>query len=203
MNNFNKCLFHNNRYITNFLYSAIISGTVFMSSAPQAGPPPEIEITEQSGIYKIKVVVVIDAHASHVRRVLTDYMHIHRLNPSIIESEVLKQHDDDSVSVRTRVIGCAAYFCEELDRVERVHVLPSGDLHAEIIPELSQFKSGQTLWRINTLGEQCKVTYLSNMEPDTFIPPVVGKFLVKKSIREEVIISFSNLEKIAQILATR
>jgi len=111
MNNFNKCLFHNNRYITNFLYSAIISGTVFMSSAPQAGPPPEIEITEQSGVYKIKVVVVIDAHASHVRRVLTDYLHIHRLNPSIIESEVLKQHDDDSVSVRTRVIGCAAYFC--------------------------------------------------------------------------------------------
>ncbi len=203
MNNFNKRLFHNNRYITNFLYSAIISGTIFMSSAPQAGPPPEIEITEQSGVYKIKVAVVIDAHASHVRRVLTDYMHIHRLNPSIIESEVLKQHDDDSVSVRTRVIGCAAYFCEELERVERVRVLPSGDLHAEIIPELSQFKSGQTLWRINTLGEQCEVTYLSNMEPDIFIPPVVGKFLVKKSIREEVTISFANLEKIAQILAAR
>jgi len=76
-------------------------------------------------------------------------------------------------------------------------------VHAEIIPELSQFKSGQTLWRINTLDEQCKVTYLSNMEPDIFIPPVVGKFLVKKSIREEVKISFANLEKIAQILAAR
>lgn len=230
MNGFNKRLFHKYRYVANFLYLAIISGTIFTSYALQAGTlpdevvvytlqrekvsefappalqaglPPKIEITEQSGVYKIQAVAVIDAPASLVRRVLTDYMHIHRLNPSIIESEVLKQHSDDSVSVRTRVIGCAAYFCEEIDRVERVRVLPSGDLHAKIIPELSQLKSGQTLWRIKTLGEHSEVTYLADMEPDIFIPPVVGKFLVKKSIREEAKISFANLEKISNVLAER
>lgn len=175
----------------------------FVSSTLQTGKPPVIEITEQSGAYRIKVVAVIDAPARFVRYVLTDYRHIYRLNPSIVESEVLKQDDDGSVSVRTRVIGCAAYFCEELDRVEKVHLLPSGDLLAEIIPELSDFKSGQTLWRIKTLGEHCEVTYLSDMEPDIFIPPIVGKFLIKKSIRQEMQISFANLEKISSILAER
>ena len=175
----------------------------FFSSTLQTGKPPVIEITEQSGAYQIKVVAVIDAPARYVRYVLTDYRHIYRLNPSIIESEVLKQGDDGSVSVRTRVIGCAGYFCEELDRVEKVRLLPSGDLLAEIIPELSDFKSGQTLWRIKTLGEHCEVTYLSDMEPDIFIPPVVGKFLIKKSIRQEMQISFTNLEKISSILAER
>ena len=149
------------------------------------------------------MVALIKAPASYVREVLTDYTHIYLLNPSIIESEVLKHHDDGAVSVRTKIIGCASYFCEELDRVEKVRELPSGDLHAEIIPELSQFKFGQTRWSITSQGDYCEVSYHSEMEPDIFIPPVVGKFLLKKSIREEMQISFANLEKISSVLAAR
>jgi len=174
----------------------------YLSSSLQSGKRPEIEINEQSGVYRIKVVALIAAPASYVRYVLTDYMHIYRLNPSIIESEVINQ-DDGAVNVRTKVVGCAAYFCEELDRVESVHLLPSGDIQTEIIPELSQFISGQTLWHIKPVGNYCEVTYLSEMEPDIYIPPVVGRFLIKKSIREEMQISFINLEKISSVLAQR
>ena len=216
-------------YVTGCLYSVVLFGTFFTSSSVQAENPPEIarytlqrektsefvssalqsrkrpeiEINEQSGVYHIKVVALIAAPASYVRYVLTDYTHIYRLNPSIIESEVLEKDDDGSVSVRTKVIGCAAYFCEELERVEKVRILPSGDLHAEIIPELSQFKSGQTHWHFKPLGDYCEVTYLSDLEPDIFIPPVVGKFLIKKSIREGMLASFVNLENISSILAER
>jgi len=175
----------------------------FVSSTLQSGKRPEIEINEHSGAYHIKVVALIAAPASYVRDVLTDYRLIYRLNPSIIESDVLKQDDDGAINVRTKVVGCAAYFCEELDRVEKVRLLPSGDLQAEIIPELSQFKSGKTLWRIKPVGDYCEVTYVSDMEPDIYIPPVVGKFLIKKSIREEMQISFTNLEKISSVLAVR
>ena len=175
----------------------------FVSSTLQSGKRPEIEINEQSGAYHIKVVALIAAPASYVRDVLTDYRLIYRLNPSIIESDVLKQDDDGAINVRTKVVGCAAYFCEELDRVEKVRLLPSGDLQADIIPELSQFKSGKTLWQIKPVGDYCEVTYLSDMEPDIYIPPVVGKFLIKKSIREEMQISFANLEKISSVLAVR
>ena len=225
----NKYLFCKYTYVRSFLCLMHISGIIFTSSALQADVPPaitkytlerdkapefisplqqeqnipEIGIIEQNGIYQIKVVANIDASARHVRHVLTDFLHIYRLNPSIIESDVVKRHDDESVSVRTKVIGCVAYFCEELERVERVRVLPSGDLLAEIVPEQSQFKSGQTLWSIKSQGDQCEVSYSSDMEPDIFIPPVVGKFLIKKSIREEMQITFANLEKISNVLAER
>ncbi|MCG6937713.1 MAG: hypothetical protein LJE83_06010 [Gammaproteobacteria bacterium] len=174
------------------------------SSPPQnKAKPPEIEITEHNGVYHISLLATINANARHVRHVLTDFIHIYRLNPSIIESDIIKRHDDSSVSVKTRVIGCAAYFCEELDRVERVRVLPSGDLLAEIVPELSQFKSGRTLWRISPLDEQSEVSYSANMEPDIFIPPIVGEFLIKKSIREEMQIILASLEKISNIVAEK
>ena len=187
----------------NFIKLVVFYTIFFASPIIQAEKIPQVEVIEHGGVYQIKVVAVIDAPASYVREVLTDYIHIYRLNPSIIESEVLRQHDDGAVSVRTRVIGCAAYFCEELERVEKVRVLPSGDLHAEIIPELSQFKSGQTLWHIKKEGDHCEVTYLSNMVPDIYIPPVVGKFLIKRTIREEMQTSFVNLQKISSVLAER
>ena len=225
----NKCLLYKTTRHSYFLSPMLFSGIIFASSAifagtqvntekytlhreksPEVAPPlaqdeerPEIEILEQSGAYHIKVVAVIDAPADHVRSVLTDFLHIYRLNPSIVESDVVQTHDDESVSVRTRVIGCAAYFCEELERVERVRVLPSGDLRADIVPEKSQFKSGQALWRIKALGDRCEVSYIADMEPDIFIPPVVGKFLIKKSLREEMLTSFANLEKISRIMADR
>ncbi len=42
MNGFNKYIFHKNTYITNPLYSAIILGTIFASSAVLAEVPTEI-----------------------------------------------------------------------------------------------------------------------------------------------------------------
>lgn len=202
---------HNSAYVTNvglcvkgYLHAEILSCLILASSALQAGDLADVEIYEHGGTFQIKAVAIIGAPASYVREVLTDYTHIYRLNPSIIESEVLKRHEDGDVSVRTRVIGCAAYFCEELERVEKVRLLPSGDIQAEIIPEQSQFKSGQTFWNIKKLGEDsCEVTYNSDMEPDVYIPPVVGQFLIKKSIRQEIQASFANLEKISSVLAER
>ncbi len=201
----------NSAYVTNMcscvtgcLHPEIFSCLIFASSTLQAGDIADVEVFEQGGSFQIKAVAIIDAPASYVREVLTDYTHIYRLNPSIIESGVLERHEDGAVSVRTRVIGCAAYFCNELDRVEKVRLLPSGDIQADIIPEQSQFKSGQTFWSIKTLAEgSCEVTYNSEVEPDIFIPPVVGQFLIKKSIRQEMQISFTNLEKISGILAEK
>lgn len=194
---------HTSAAVSAGLYPEIFSCLMFASSALQAEDLVDVEVLENSGAYQIKVVAILKAPASYVRGVLTDYSHIYRLNPSIIESEVLERHEDGTVSVRTKVIGCAAYFCEELERVEKVRQLPSGDLHAEIVPELSQFISGKTLWQIKNKGDFCEVTYHSEVEPDIFIPPVVGKFLVKKSIKEEMQTSFANLEKISSVLAER
>ena len=163
---------------------------------------PDISVLEKSGTYSISIDVMVDAPAEHVRYVLTDYSHLYRLNPSILESTILEQHEDGAVSVKTRVRGCASYFCENLSRVEKVQVLPSGEIVAEIIPEHGQFKSGRTNWSITGMGERCEVSYQAELKPDIFIPPVVSKFLVKKAIKQEAQTGFTNLERIAAKLCS-
>ena len=178
------------------------------SFEPDTGVPPTIdvldmEVIERGGRYQMKLVAVIRAPAPYVRHVLADFQHLYRLNPSIVESEVLGCDQHGFVMVRTQALGCAANFCEVLERVECVYLLRSGDIVADIIPELSQFRSGKSYWWIKPIGEHTIVGYRSYMEPEIVVPPVVGKFLVKKSIKQQMLITFTNLEKIARAHAAR
>lgn len=178
------------------------------SFEPEADAPPTIdvldmEVVERGGRYQMQLIAVIRAPAPYVRHVLADFQHLYRLNPSIIESEILGCDQHGYVMVRTQALGCAAQFCEVLERVECVHLLRSGDIVADIIPELSQFRAGKSYWWIKPMGEETVVGYRSYMEPEIIVPPVVGKFLVKKSIKQQMLITFTNLEKIARAHAAR
>ena len=181
----------------------ILCITFINSTAVLANDITEFEVTEEKGVFYIKAIVVLHAPAEYVRDVLTDYVHIYRLNPSIIESEVLASPGNNVARVRTKVIGCVAFYCEEIERVEDVRILASGDIQAEIVPEFSQFKSGVTLWQIRSMGENARLIYYAEMEPDFFIPPVIGNSIVKAKLRDEIMTSFRRLEKIASIQAER
>ena len=166
-----------------------------------AGDLTELQVTETGGIYRIRMAMVVHAPAKYVRGVLTDYAHIYRLNPSIIESDILASPEQGVVRVRTLVVGCVAFFCRRVGRVEDVHELASGDLQAAIVPELSDLKSGAAEWRLQREGEHTLVTYRAHMEPDFFIPPLIGSYFVRRNIRKEIMTTFTRLECVAQTQA--
>ena len=186
------------RLLTVFIFLVFINSAQLL-----ANDIAEFEVTEEDGVFYINASVVLYAPAEYVQAVLTDYMHIYRLNPSIVESEVLTSADDNVARVRTKVIGCVVFYCEEIERVEDVQILDSGDIQAEIVPHLSQFKSGITLWQVRSMGENSMLGYHAEMEPDFFIPPFIGNAIVKAKLREEVTTSFTRLEKIAIIQSER
>jgi len=190
--------------ISRLLVITLLPVIVCINGAPVlANDIDELEVSEEEGVYYIKASVVLRAPAEYVRNVLTDYVHIYRLNPSIIESEVLTSPGNDVARIRTKVIGCIASYCEELERVEEVRMLASGDIQAVILPDSGQFNSGFTLWQIQSIGEHARLTYHAEIEPGFFIPPVIGSYIVKAKLREELTTSFARLEKIAHIQSQR
>ena len=185
------------------LLIAVFCLTFLFNSSLFANEILEFEVTEEEGVYYINASVILHAPVEHVRNVLTDYVHIYRLNPSIIESEVLTSPGGNVARVRTKVIGCVISYCEEIERVEDVSILSSGDIQAKIVAELSQFKSGITLWKVQPMNESSRLSYRATMEPDFFIPPVIGSYIVKAKLQDEITTSFARLEKIASILYER
>jgi hypothetical protein len=159
----------------------------------------ELQVDESGGIYYIKLTAVIDAPAEYVRRVLTDYVHIHRLHPSITKSDILASPGNGLIRVRTQIFDCALIFCVTLDRVEDVREVSPSRLHTVIVPSLSNFRSGETDWNIDDIGDRCRITYKARMEPDFIIFPIIGPFIVREKMRDEMISTLKRLECLARI----
>lgn len=185
-------------YSTRFIL-VVIFGVLFPPLIAHAYELKNAEVTEENGIFRIQITATIDAPAAYIRQVLTDYTHMYRLSSSIIESEVLPSKQKDEKQIRTKLLACTSVFCREVERVDAVRTLASGDLQAVIVPELSEFRSGQAVWRIRSMNEKSKLVYEATLEPDFFIPPVVGVPAIRNSLKDEFIATFERIEKIASI----
>ncbi len=159
----------------------------------------DTHVIEDDGVFHIRVSAIIAAPAQYVRNVLTDYSHLYRLSPSIIENEVLPSSTPDEKQIRTRLLCCTSVFCREVERVDTVRLLDSGEIEAEIIPSLSEFKSGKATWKITDQDTQSHVVYEAYLEPDFFIPPLVGAQLVADNLRKEFTTTFIRMERIARV----
>ena len=161
----------------------------------------ELQVSEAGGGYRIYIVMQMQVPARYVHRVLTDYKHIYRLNPAIVDSAILHSPDDGVVRVRTRIADCIVFFCMEMDRVEDVRELHDGSLQATTVPTLSDFESGHAEWKIVGMKEHTRVIYQAQMVPDFFIPPLIGSYFVKQKLQQHMLTSLARIECIARIQA--
>jgi len=159
----------------------------------------EVDIFEQDGIYYISISTEIQANEKYVRDVLTDYIHIYRLSDSIINSKVLAPTVDNKAQVETTVLCCLPLFCKEVKRVEVVSILESGNLHTKIVPDKSDFASGEATWKISPMGQTTRLNYRATLEPDFFVPPILGTRMVIRNLREQFDSTFYRIQHIASI----
>jgi hypothetical protein len=173
--------------------------TILLGTNVSAGELADLQISETDGIYRVKMDMLVDAPADQVYRVLTDFRHIYRLNRAITESEMLPSDIPGITRVRTLIEDCILLHCVKISRVEEIREGAPGHLYVTTDPHSSDFKSGNTHWRIESAGKRTRVIYESSMEPDFFLPPVVGRLIMKRGLREGIVESFTNLERIARL----
>lgn len=166
-----------------------------------AGQLDEMKVTHVDGVYQVRVQMQIDAPPSYVYQVLTDFRHIYRLNPAITESEIMTPSVSGAARVRTRIEDCVLIRCMSIQRTETVHINGREHLHVVTDPETSDFKSGTTDWWIRPAGEGTRIIHQSAMEPDFYIPPVIGQFVMKRKLRDGILKSLRNIECIARVRA--
>ena len=193
--------FHLFRLIRLFFIAFII--LLCIKNSASAVDIDDIVVNEKDGVYHINISGNITATEEHVRQVLTDYVHVYRLSDSVIESKVLESSVDGKVRIQSLVLCCTTIFCREIIRVDEISVLDSGDLQAVIIPEQSDFISGTAVWRIVPMGHSTQLTYIASIEPDFFIPPILGVQMVINDMRNEFKMMFCRIEHIARINQAR
>lgn len=174
----------------------------FFTKISVAGQLESISINEIQGEFETRIVAIVNAPPDYVFGVITDYKHIYRINPSIIESELLSVMDDGTTRVRNRIEHCISVFCFEIEMVEDVVVIGDGHILATIVPELSSFESGSAMWHLRPFGDRrTRIQYRANFKPDFFVPPIIGSLIIKSKLYEEITGSFARIECNAIIIA--
>lgn len=155
------------------------------------------EARYQDKEYRVELDLILNAPPLRVEAVLRNYDGYPSLDASILESRVLNRIDAETVLLYTKLRACAGVFCRTVDRVERVQER-AFELLAMVIPDKSDVVAGSTHTVIQTMESQTRVRYSTSVSPKFWVPALIGRPLMLRTLREASLDLFRNVETQAQ-----
>ena len=173
--------------------SAVLLLTLIVVSRALALDIDDIHITKQGRAYQVQMTFSVAASANQVMALLTDYGFPNRLNPEVTKREVISRHRGIT-RVRTEIRSCVFFFCKDVALTQDVSIV-ADTIQADIVPDESDFRSGYFRWSVSSSDSGgSDIRFEAVVEPDFFIPPLIGGFFVRKSLRREILETAKNLE---------
>lgn len=132
---------------------------------------------------------------------LTDYLKIHRFNPSVYKTEIISREGKERTVLKTTFRNCIHFFCREMIMYESILSYCIDDklhcvINAEVLPnQESPVYSGKTYWEIKESSKRSKISYKSQFTADIFLPPVFGESIFKKTINRNLMFLKDTIDK--------
>lgn len=162
----------------------------------QAGAVEAANVGYQEGRYSLDLVMRIDSQPEAVYALVTDYDGLERISDAIIESELLDATDQEHKRRRLVTRVCILFFCFTSTLVENVVDDSHGRILTTIVPALSDYRYGESIWHISAAGPGTRIHFQTTLEPDFWIPPVIGPWLMKQKMRSEAEHTILNIEQL-------
>jgi hypothetical protein len=159
-----------------------------------------LEVDRDKGRYELVADTHLAAPAEAIFDVLVDYEDgaFGRISSVYKESDYLAPAEDGTPLVYTRMEGCLSFFfCKSMERVERLEVEAPHYIRTTALPEKSDFKYSRSEWELEPVDGGTQVTYRLVMEPDFWVPPVVGPWLLKKTLMRGGTRAITRIEHLA------
>jgi uncharacterized protein YndB with AHSA1/START domain len=141
-----------------------------------------LELIRQEQTFRVESDVYLAAPPSGVYRVLSDYDDFERLSSVFVESRMLEPIENGTGIVFFHMKGCVLFFCREVRLIERIDVVPETRIEVTIIPERSEMRRGWARWDIEPDGEGTLVRYVAEVEPEFWIPPLIGPLVIRAAL---------------------
>lgn len=149
--------------------------------------------------YRVSMTVVIEAPAAQAYAIFSNPDELPRINPAVREARVLQPAEDgDPQRLLTRLRLCAGPFCRELRQVQDMRYRQDGTgfrIDAEIIPALSDLRYGRAQWELRDCHARTCLQFHAELEPAFWVPPLVGPWLIEKTLREQAVRTSAGIEQ--------
>ena len=157
-----------------------------------------VTVTNGDAGLRIEFDAVVDAPERRVFEVLSDYARFGRMNPAIVSMSVAPSPDGHGARVRSVLKSCVWFFCRKVVTLEDVTEPDARTIVARIVPGLGDFESGSSLWRLTAEGARTRLHYESTRVASFWIPPLIGPWMIKRTLREQLEFSLRALERLAE-----
>jgi hypothetical protein len=146
------------------------------------------------GAYELTMTATLSAPADRVEAVLRDYASYPQLDARILTARVLSRSGPHELELLTRINVCFAFLCRKVERVEQVQETP-GELLATVIAERSDAQRGRTQTQLRELNGTTQVIYVTEIVPKFWVPALVGRSLMLRSLRDATVNLFTHVEQ--------
>ena len=154
--------------------------------ALSAGEILDSKVTHDGVVYRLSITARVDAPLAVVYQLITDFTNLSAINPSIEESQVLASEDARRQRVRSVIKVCILVFCKRVEQVQDVNLIDSRTLEATMVPGAGDFRGGLARWEFTPDGDGTLLHFTEVFEPDFWVPPVIGPWLIEKKLVNEV-----------------
>ncbi|MGI9233738.1 MAG: hypothetical protein ACR2RD_08925 [Woeseiaceae bacterium] len=157
-----------------------------------------IDVEHAKGQYTVVSEVWFDAPVDQVFEVFRRWDLSTRFSSAIAESRDMAADELGRPQYYVRNEGCLLFWCRSFVRQGYVELKLNEELRAFANPETSDFKLSREAWFFKTEKNGTVVTYNLHMEPDFWVPPAIGPFLIKRKFKNNGGDAIDRIEEIAQ-----
>lgn len=157
-----------------------------------------LSVGDHDGVYVVDMHAKLNATPAEVYAVLTDYRALPRINPAIRSARVLSRSQGGAVRVATVMRACVWFYCKVLHQVQRMTATPPHRLCAVVVPSQSDFRSGRARWRVERCGRATCIAFHARLQPDFWVPPLIGPWLIQRKLRDEALVTARGIERLAR-----
>jgi ribosome-associated toxin RatA of RatAB toxin-antitoxin module len=142
----------------------------------------KINFVRDGDLIKIDGHLLLPYSPKLVWDVLTDYEHMHEYVPDMTSSRVIK-HDGNKLQVEQKGRSGIGPFKFKFELVREVELIPMSELKSVLVS--GNFKSMRTATTLVPDGDKTRLDYIADMEPDFWVPPLIGSAIMKRQVRRQ------------------
>jgi hypothetical protein len=179
---------------------ALALGILLVAVSGSTATIESINVDHEGKIYSLHAETLLDASPEAIAAVLLDYERFGRISSVYKEYGYLDPLPDGTPVVFTRMEGCLLFYCKSMTRVERLEAASPGHIRTVTLPDRSDFKRSISEWTFKQEAAGTRMIYTLEMEPDFFVPPLIGPPILKRTLRRGGGDAIDRIERLAQAI---
>lgn len=156
-----------------------------------------LEVTHVGKRYQVVMHASMETQADKAYEIFTDFARLPEINTAIIKAEPIEGAQAPAQRVHTQVKVCVMGFCRVFDQVQDMRKDPPEHLQADVIPGISNLRYGKANWRIWDEDGRAKLIFEAVVEPDFWVPPLIGPWLIERKLASEAVDTANGIERLA------